>query len=191
MVPLMEVARERASALASGDPVAAGLVAYLERHIPEEMHSDVPGDAVVDDLAALGLDPTRIRALPVTPQIAQLVTAQLHWIICDHPVAILGFLELEAHQADRPTLERLIEKTGLPRAGFGQLLLHARLDVVHAKELHRVLDSLPLEPMHEDLIGVSALRSMWLVTAAMLDAIENAPSDSRRLGTPTRVGGMT
>src|SRR2546421_593851 len=144
MVPLMEAALERASGLAHGDPVAAALAAYLERHIPEEMHSDEPGDAVVDDLAALGLDPMQVRALPVTPQIAALVAQQLAWIRDKHPVAIVGFLELEAHQADRGMVERLIEITALPREGFGQLLLHARLEPVHAKELHRVLDSLPL-----------------------------------------------
>ncbi len=171
MVPLMEAALERAQDLAPDDPVAAGLAAYLEHHIPEEMHSDEPGGAVVDDLAALGLDPDKVRALPVTPQIGELVAEQLAWISDDHPVAILGFLELEAHQADRATIERLIERTRLPREAFSQLLLHARLDLVHAAELHRVLDSLPLEPEHEQLIGLSALRSMSLVTEALLDAL--------------------
>jgi Iron-containing redox enzyme len=171
MVPLMEAALERARALAPGDRLAAGLVAYLERHIPEETHSDEPGGAVVDDLAALGLDPDEVRALPTTPQIAALVAAQLAWIDEDHPVAILGFLELEAHSADLAMVERLIEQTGLPREAFGQLLLHAKLEPVHAKELHRVLDALPLEAEHEELIGLSALRSMSLVTEAFLDAI--------------------
>jgi hypothetical protein len=170
MVPLMEAALERAHERASGDRVAAGVAAYLERHIPEEMHSDVPGDAVVDDLASLGLDAVEMRALPTTPQIAELVTEQFQWIE-NHPVAILGFLELEAHQADRATVERLIKITGLPREAFGQLLLHARLDLVHAGELHRVLDSLALEPWHEQMIGLSALRSMFHVTAAYLDVI--------------------
>src|SRR5881398_3128016 len=50
-----------------------------------------------------------LRALPDTPQIADLVGVQLAWFRDDHPVAILGFLELEAHQADRATVERLIE----------------------------------------------------------------------------------
>ena len=178
MVPLMEAALERAQELAPGDPVAAGLAAYLERHIPEEMHSDEPGGAVVDDLAALGLDPVEVRALPVTPQVAALVAAQTAWISDDHPVAILGFLELEAHQADRAVVERLIENTGLPRDAFRQLLLHAKLEPVHAKELHRVLDSLPLEPRHEQLIGLSALQSMSLVADAFLDVIaDTAPLD--------------
>jgi hypothetical protein len=169
----MEAALEHARALGPGDPLAAGLTAYLERHIPEEMHSDEPGGAVVDDLAALGLDPVEVRALPTTPQIAALVAAQLTWMSEVHPVAILGFLELEAHNADRGTVERLIQKTGLPREGFGQLLLHAKLDLVHAKELHRVIDSLPLELRHEQLIGLSALHTMSLVTDAFLDVIRD------------------
>jgi hypothetical protein len=171
MIPLMEAALDRACVLAPDDPVSAALVAYLERHIPEEMHSDEPGGALLDDLAALGLDPLEVRARPVTPQIATLTEVQLGWIGARHPVAILGFLELEAHQADRATVEQLIATTGLPRAGFRQLLLHARLDVLHAKELHRTLDSMPLEPQHEQLIGLSALRTMALVTEALLDAI--------------------
>jgi hypothetical protein len=171
MVPLMEGAFERALERAPGDPVAAGLAAYLERHIPEERHHPEHGGAVVDDLAALGLDPDEVRALPGTPQIDTLVAAELAWIGDDHPVAILGFLELEAHAADRRTVELLIERTGYPRAAFGQLLLHSRLEPVHAKELHRVLDELPLEEWHEQLIWLSALQSMTLVTEAFVDAI--------------------
>jgi hypothetical protein len=174
MVPLMEAALKQARALGPGDRVAAGLADYLERHIPEEMHDEVPGDAVVDDLEALGLDPDEVRELPTTPQIADMVIGQLTWIRDDHPVAILGFLELEAHNADRETVEALIAKTGLPREGFGQLLLHSKLDLVHAKELHHVLDSLPLEPGHEQLIGLSALHTMSLVTEAFLDVVAEA-----------------
>ena len=174
MIALMEAARERGRALAHDDPVAAGLAAYLEHHIPEEMHSDEPGGALLDDLAALGLDPDEVRALPTTPQIESLVTQQLAWIADDHPVTILGFLELEAHQADRATVDRLIEKTGLPRDGFRQLMLHARLDVVHARDLHDVLDSLPLTPDHERLVGSSALHTMYHVTRALLDVVAEA-----------------
>lgn len=171
MVPLMEAALECALELEPGDPVAAGLAAYLARHIPEERHHPEPGGAVVDDLAALGLDPDEVRALPGTPQIDALVATELAWFRNDHPVAILGFLELEAHVANRRTVELLIERTGYPRAAFGQLLLHSRLDPVHARELHRVLDVLPLEEWHERLIASSALRSIALITGAFVDAI--------------------
>jgi hypothetical protein len=175
MVPLMETALRFALTRGPDDLVAAGLVAYLEHHIPEEMHDEVPGDAVVDDLAALGLDPDGVRELPMTPQVADMVLSQLTWMRDNHPVAILGFLELEAYNPDRASVERLIAKTGLPREGFGQLLLHSRLDLVHAKELHDVMDSLPLTPEQEQLIGLSALRTFSLVAEAFRDAITEAP----------------
>ena len=66
--------------------------------------------------------------------------------------------------------------TGLPREGFRQLLLHAKLDVAHARELHRVLDSLPLEPQHEQLVGLSALQTIGLLSEALLDVVEERMS---------------
>lgn len=172
MVPLMETALARATELAPRDPVAKGLAAYLERHIPEEMHSEEPGGAHLDDLEALGVDPFALRASLPPPKIAALIGAQYYWIFHYHPVSLLGFLELEAFYPHRSTLERLIEKTGLPRDGFRLLLLHAKLDVAHARELHRVLDSLPLDPHHEQLIGLSALQTIALWVDALLDVVE-------------------
>jgi Iron-containing redox enzyme len=172
MVPVMETALWRAQELAPNDPVAEGLAAYLERHIPEEMHSEEPGGAHLDDLEALGVDPVALRASLPPPKIAALIGAQYYWIFHHHPVALLGFLELEACYPHRPTLERLIEKTGLPPDGFRLLLLHSKLDVAHARELHRVLDSLPLEAHHEELIGLSTLQTIALWTEALLDVVE-------------------
>jgi hypothetical protein len=173
MVPLMETALGRARELLTHDLVALGLAEYLERHIPEEMHGDEPGGATLDDLAALGVDPVALRERPPPPKMAALIGAQYYWILHYHPVALLGFLELEAYHPHGPTLERLIEHTGLPRDGFRQLLLHAKLDVAHARELHRVVDSLPLEPWHERLIGISALQTVALAAEALLDVVED------------------
>jgi Iron-containing redox enzyme len=176
MVPLMEVALERARALAPDDPVAAGLAEYLERHIPEELHGGAPGRAVLDDLEALGVDTVALREGPVPPSLVALIGTLFFWIWHRHPVAILGFLALEAFHPHAPTIERLIETTGLPRDGFRQLLLHAKLDVHHAEELHRVLDALPLEEEHEQLIGLAALQTMSSVIDSLLDVVaERAP----------------
>jgi len=173
MVPVMETALGRARELAPGDPVAEGLAAYLERHIPEEIHADEPGGAVLADLEALGVDVAELRTELPPPSVAALVGAQYYWIFHYHPVAILGFLELEAYHSHTPTLERLIEHTGLPRDGFRQFLLHAKLDVAHARELHRVLDSLPLEPWHERLIATSALQTISIIVSELLDVVED------------------
>jgi hypothetical protein len=85
---------------------------------------------------------------------------------------VLGFLQLERFHPRRGSVEQLIETTGLPREGFGQLLLHAELDVEHAAELDRVIDDLPLEPFHEELIGLSALQTIGLLSEVLLDVVE-------------------
>ncbi len=194
MIPLMQTALARARELTPEDRVAEGLASYLERHIPEEMHGPEPGGATLGDLEALGVDPVALRARPPPAKIAALVGAQYYWIFHYHPVALLGFLELEAYHPHLPTLERLIEKTGLPRDGFRQLLLHAKLDVAHAWELHRTLDSLPLEPPHEQLIGLSALQTIGLLADALLDVVHEkvggpAPlSDTSRAAPADGVG---
>jgi hypothetical protein len=176
MVPLMETALGRARELAPGDAVASSLVPYLERHIPEEMHSDEPGGAALEDLEALGVDVDDLRTSLPTPKIAALVGAQYYWILHHHPVGVLGFLQLERFHPRAPTVERLIEITGLPREGFGQLLLHAELDIEHARELDEVIDGLPLEPYHERLIGLSALQTIGLLSEVLLDVVEERPA---------------
>jgi hypothetical protein len=169
MLELMELALARAREL--DDEVSAGVVRYLDRHLVEETHHEDPGGAVLDDLRALGEDPERLIAETASGKVDVLVASEGARIRDDHPVAILGFLELEACHTGRDAVERLIEATGLPREGFRQLLLHSRLDAVHATELHEVIDSLPLEARHEELIGVSALTTLGAVADALLDVV--------------------
>lgn len=170
MLELMEAAFDRARELVD-DEVAVGLSQYLERHLVEETHHEDPGGAVLDDLRALGMDAERLVAEAASDKIAWLLATERARIEGEHPVAVLGFLELEACHTRPPAIERLIAHTGLPRAGFGQLILHAKLDSVHARDLHEVIDSLPLEPWHEQLIGVSALTTIGTVADAMLDVV--------------------
>jgi hypothetical protein len=169
--PLLELALERARARAAGDAVAAGLAEYLERHIPEETHGEEPGREVLADLEALGVDTAELRVGALPRKIAAVIGTQAFWIWHAHPVAVLGFLEIEGFHPDPASVERLIEKTGLPRAGFRQLLLHAELDAEHAAELHHVLDSLPLNPQHERLIGLSALQTIALLNEVGLEIV--------------------
>jgi hypothetical protein len=171
MVPLMETALARARALVPDDPTAAALADYLERHIPEEIHDEEPGGGPLADLEALGVDTVALRSGPVPEKVAALIGTQYFWILQSHPVAILGFLWLEVYPPHAPTIELLIAKTGLPRAGFRQLLLHSELDVGHGEELERVLDSMPLEPHHEQLIAQSALQTMAFLVDAWLDVV--------------------
>jgi hypothetical protein len=172
MIRLMETALAEAQRRARGDAVAAGLTPYLARHIGEELHGAEPGGAVLDDLAALGADVEALRRAPPPPTVEALLGAQRAAIIEQHPAAVLGFLQLEALHPHRPAVDRLIAATGLPRKGFRQLLLHTKLDIVHARELARLVDSLPLEPAHERLIGIGALQTITLLGAALREVLE-------------------
>jgi hypothetical protein len=171
MVPLMEAALERARALEPTDRVAAGLTDYLARHIPEEMHGDEPGSDLLEDVAAVGVDTQALRVRPLPEKIAALIGTQFFRIRHSHPVAILGFLCIELYPPDRSAVERLMERTGLARDGFRQLLLHSEVDVRHADELREVIDSLALEPWHEELIALSALQTMSFLIDAWMDIV--------------------
>jgi hypothetical protein len=171
MVPLMEAALDRARELAPDDPVAAGLVGYLEHHIPEEMHGDEPAGEHLEDLAALGVDTRALRDGALPEQVAALIGTQFFRIRHAHPVSVLGFLWLEAFPPRREGIERLIEVTGLPRAGFRQLLVHSVVDIRHRDELRDILDALPLEPWHEELVGLSALQTIAFLIDAWMDIV--------------------
>jgi hypothetical protein len=183
MVPLMEAALDRSRALASTDPLAAGLAEYLERHIPEEMHSDEPGGALLDDLAAVGVDTEALRVGPLPDKIAALIGTHFFRIRHAHPVAILGLLWLEVYPPNALAIERLIERTGLPRDGFRQLLLHSKVDVLHGEELQEVVDSLPLERWHEDLIALGALQTMSFLVDTWLDVVAPTAGSSTETAT--------
>jgi heme oxygenase-like protein len=182
MVPLMEAALERARVLAPADPVAAGLVGYLEHHIPEEMHGDEPGGELLEDLETLGVDTAALRTGAVPEGIAALIGSQAFRIRHAHPVAVLGFLWLELFPPRASSVEELIAATGLPRAGFRQLLLHSEVDLRHGRELAAALDSLPLEPWHEQLVGLSALETMSYLIGVWLDVLA---TDEVTAGSPS------
>jgi hypothetical protein len=184
MVPLMEAALDRCRALGPTDPAAAGLADYLERHIPEEMHGDEPGGDLLDDLAAVGVDTEALRVRPLPDKIAALIGTQFFRIRHAHPVTIIGLLWLEVYPPHAPAVERLIERTGLPRDGFRQLLLHSEVDLRHGRELQDVVDSLPLEPWHERLIGLTALQTMSFLIDAWLDVLADDDASATAAAQP-------
>ena len=173
-LPLMDTALARAQTLAATDPVAAGTAVYLERHIEEERHGVTGyGEAHLVDFPALGVDPDEARRRPLPLAIAVLAGHHYDWIVHRHPVALLGFLEvIESYPAAAWDVERLIRQSGLPRAGFEFLLLHTDLDQEHRDDLHAVLDGLPITAEQEALIGLSALRSVELISQAFWEALD-------------------
>ncbi len=159
---LMMRALERCEELSEiGDPVAAGLTPFLRHHIPEEWGHD---GWLLEDIAALGGDSERVRAQPPSATIAAMCGAQLWWIEHAHPVAFLGHAEvLECSPPELEMLDEFEQRTGVPAAAMRFFRRHAVIDQRHRDEIHHTLDSLPLGPEQEALIGVSALH-----TAGML-----------------------
>jgi hypothetical protein len=93
---------------------------------------------------------------------------------------VLGFLQLEHYQPQPAAVQRLIEATGLPR-GFGQMLLHSEVDIMHSQELDTLLNSLPLTREQEELIGISALQTIALLIDAALEVVSKPESKAKAL----------
>jgi hypothetical protein len=154
-VPLMRVAAERCHDLADSDAVAAALAPYYTKHIREEMHHD---DWLLEDMALLGLDADAARARHAPADVAELIGAQHYWLTYTHPLTLLGcFAVLEGSPPEVETLDAVAERTGLTRAALRTLYKHAQLDPHHRDDLDDVLDTLPLAPEHEAMLGLSAL----------------------------------
>lgn len=141
-----------------GDRLDLELADYLRQHADEEADHE---NWLLDDLASLGFDRDQVRARHGPPAIVALVGAQYYWIHHAHPVALLGFFAvLEGHPPTLSHLDQVERRTGLPASAFRMLRRHAELDVGHRDELYALIDSLPLEPAHTGLLGVSALHTI-------------------------------
>lgn len=156
-VPLMETAIARAHEL-EGDPVAAGVAAYLESHVDEERGHD---EWVLQDLEATGFDRNEpLRRIP-PPAVAALVGSQYYWIRHHHPVALLGHIAVvEGYPPSVSLAQTLEQRTGFGPDAFRSLARHSMLDIHHRDEFLDALDALPLRREHEELVGVSALHTV-------------------------------
>jgi hypothetical protein len=171
-VPLMEAALSTARPLADSDPVAAGVVGYLEEHAEEERDHD---EWLLDDLEVLGVPREAVLARLPSATVASLVGAQYYWVLHYHPVAMLGYSALM--EGAPPTLgliDRLIGLTGHPREAFRTLAKHAELDQHHREELYDTIDSLPLSREQEMALGLSAMSSATLLERSLHEVVEGA-----------------
>lgn len=176
-VPLMEAARERAEALGPDDRVAAIVASYLAEHIEEERDHD---EWLLEDMAVLGLDRETILARPPSSAVAALVGAQYYWALHYHPVAILGYIALlEGYPITDEEVGMLAARTGFPQAAFRTLAKHAELDPGHGAELDEVLDRLAPEMGQQEVMGMSALASVRMMTSVIDEILERVPAATR------------
>ncbi|HET8902210.1 MAG TPA: iron-containing redox enzyme family protein [Holophagaceae bacterium] len=169
-VPLLELARDQAFRRGAEDAVAAGIAAYLARHVEEERGHD---EWLRKDLESLGVSTQDLdEALP-SPHVASLVGAQHYWAIHVHPVAILGYLAvLEGEPPDETFFAQAAQRSGLPEAAFSTLRYHARVDREHWRDLLDIADALPLSGRDLSLIGLSILHTCGGMEAAIRSVVE-------------------
>jgi hypothetical protein len=148
---------------------------YLAAHAIEERGHD---QWVLDDLGATGIDPLLALERIPSSKVATLVGAQYYWLRHVHPVSLLGHMAVvEGHAPQSNFAERLRKVTGYPPDAFRTIERHAHIDLNHARDLYALIDSLPLEPRHETLMGISALHTVQ-AAIDVFEEILGAPSPS-------------
>ncbi|NIO39544.1 MAG: hypothetical protein GTO41_04730 [Burkholderiales bacterium] len=172
-VPLMEAA-EQVCGLPphADDPALQGFAEYLRKHIPEETgHSDW----ILDDGEAMGLDRNEILARIPGEAATHVVGDQYYWIYHYNPIALIGHIAtLEGNPPTIELVEQVAKQHDLSLDCFSNFIYHARIDPQHGRDLNEVLDSLPLTEDHLALIGLSAFRTIGLMTNIMNEIVQSA-----------------
>jgi pyrroloquinoline quinone (PQQ) biosynthesis protein C len=176
-VPLMQAAEQAcAKPCHAEDPVLQAFARYLHRHIPEETGHH---EWILNDGEALGLNRTAIPERLPKESATQLVGVQYYWIHHYNPIALAGYIAtMEGNPDSVEFIEALAKRNKLPMECFSSFLYHAKIDHRHRRELDEVLDSLPLTSAHFELIGISSLRTIRLMTGILEDIIASGRSES-------------
>ena len=165
-VPLMEETLRCAQELPD-DPICEPLSDYLRQHIEEERNHD---EWVIRDLMALGMTRAEITSRLQPPNVAALIGSQYYWVRHHHPVAFMGYIgTMEVYPPTVEYVENLIRDSGLPAAGFDTLMMHAKVDVEHRKDIIALLNTLPLEDHHREIVEMSAFQTHRYMALIMDD----------------------
>lgn len=170
-VPLMQAAEQACQLpVHAGDPALQGFGRYLRQHIPEETGHH---EWILNDGVALGLDRQAILQRVPKESATQLVGVQYYWIHHYNPIALAGFIAtMEGNPPPAEFFEEIAARNNLSLKCFSSFIYHAKIDPQHQRDLDAVLDALPLTPAHLELIGISSLRTIRMMTGIMEDIIE-------------------
>jgi hypothetical protein len=153
--PLLECALARSRELADDCSVAKRLVPYFEKHIIEEAGHD---EWILDDLRVLGVSREEVTSRLPPAEAATLAGSQYYYINHVHPLAVVSYQAVvEGSPPRKEFLDGIVARTSIPEAALGSFYKHAEIDVHHGRDLWALLDSLPLQPWHETLLGINAM----------------------------------
>ena len=170
-VPLMKAAESKCKEIMETSPrdtLSDLLSVFYRDHTIEEANHDL---WLLQDLETLGVPMTQVLTKRSGEKVAELVGAQYYWIRNLHPSVLLGYIMiLEGYPMSKEDIERLVEKSALPRAGFRTLEEHSSLDIIHLKALDKILDDLPLTKQQEEWITLNSFFTLRKC-AEILDSI--------------------
>ncbi len=160
--PMMETAARAARALGD-DPLSSALADYYSHHAEEERGHD---EWVLSDLEVLGFTREDVLARVPPPASAALFGAQYFWVLHAHPIAFLGYIAcIEGRPPLSSELDDVQARTGLPAEAFTSYRKHSQLDPQHKDDLDQLLDRLPLQEYHHNLLSISAIQTSGAVGA--------------------------
>ncbi|MBA6262520.1 MAG: iron-containing redox enzyme family protein [Colwellia sp.] len=171
-IPMMEEVIRCAEALPN-DPLSAPLIAYMKQHIVEEKDHD---EWYVRDLGILGMSREEVFSRIPSPNIAAMIGSQYYWIKHHHPIAFLGYMgSLETYPLKEEHVNGMIKDSGMPAAGFDTVMLHAKIDIHHSKDIINLINTLPLTEEHMRIIEMSAFQTFRYIALMMEDICKSAP----------------
>lgn len=154
-VPLLTSARQRSQELAQSCSVAAALAPYFREHIIEEHDHDV---WLLEDIEVLGVSRADVTSRIPPSDVATLIGCQHYYIQHGHPLAMMAYLAVvEGNPPTVEGLDQLLVNTTIPKAALRSFYKHAEIDIGHSEEIWNLIDSLPLQPWHISLLGISAM----------------------------------
>ena len=162
-VPLLKTAAESCkSPQYSKDPVAQGMIHYLEQHAIEETGHD---EWILDDAEVMGMDRQHLLNFEPSQVASHIVGSQYYWILHHHPVSMLGYIAvMEGYPSSPEFFKSVAIRNKLPEKAVSSFVYHSKIDPVHKNDLDNLIDGLPLEEKHMSWMGLSALRTIQYLT---------------------------
>jgi hypothetical protein len=153
------------------DPLAQPMLDYLVQHAEEETGHD---NWILDDGEAMGMSRESVLQRQPAQFASHIVGAQYYWIHHYHPVAFLGYIAvMEGEPATTEFFEDVARRNNLPNKAISSFLYHTKIDPRHKADLDRLLDRLELKPDDNELISLSAIRTIGYLTE-MLKAVNRS-----------------
>jgi hypothetical protein len=173
-VPLMRQALRVTRSEHLATAIGPALAAYLDTHIPEEMHHD---DWLLEDLERIGVSSRVALDHAPSPTVTAMVGTQYYYINHVHPVILLGYISvLEGYPPTEALAKMAADRTGYPLEAFRTLRKHAHLDPHHRLDLDAALDTMPMTDRLLDLVSANALQTTNYLAQLVTEIVEGSLS---------------